>query len=44
VLLYFYRRGVQDKKSITFRDKDVPVVPTPEQMALLHAEEVVVPD
>ena len=40
VLLYFYRRVVQDKAKITFRDRDVPTMPTPEQMALLHEEEV----
>ena len=44
VLLFFYRRAVQDKKPITFRDTDVPTVPSPEEMALLHAEEAVVPD
>jgi amino acid transporter len=44
VLLFFYRRAVQDKKPITFRDKDVPTVPSAEDMALLHAEKVVVPD
>jgi amino acid transporter len=43
VLLYFYRRGVQDKQPITFADKDVPTVPDAEEMALLHAEETVVP-
>jgi amino acid transporter len=43
VLLFFYRRAVQDRKPITFRDKDVPTMPSPEEMALLHAEEVVVP-
>ena len=40
VLLYFYRRAVQDKAKITFRDRDVPIVPNAEQMALLHEEEV----
>jgi len=40
VLLFFYRRAVQDKAKITFRDRDVPTMPTPEQMALLHEEEV----
>ena len=44
VLLFFYRRAVQDKKPITFRDTDVPSVPSAEEMALLHAEQVVVPD
>jgi amino acid transporter len=40
VLLYFYRRVVQDKAKITFRDADVPTMPNAEQMALLHEEEV----
>lgn len=40
VLLYFYRRAVQDRKPITFRDTDVPTMPNAEQMALLQAEEV----
>jgi amino acid transporter len=44
VLLFFYRRAVQDKKPITFRDTDVPAVPSADEMALLHAEKVVVPD
>ncbi len=39
VLLYFYRRAVQDRKPITFRDKDVPTMPNAEQMALLKAED-----
>ena len=38
VLLYFYRRMVQDKEKVTFRE-DVPTEPTPEQMALLREEE-----
>jgi amino acid transporter len=38
VLLYFYRRAVQDKQPITFRDADAPTTPTAEQLALLQAE------
>jgi amino acid transporter len=37
VLLYFYRRMVQDKQKVTFRE-EVPAEPTPEQMALLREE------
>ena len=40
VLLYFYRRIVQDKSRITFRE-EVPTEPSPEQMALLREEEAV---
>ena len=40
VLLYFYRRAVQDKAKITFRDRDVPVMPNEEQMKLLQEENV----
>ena len=40
VLLFFYRRAVQDKAKITFRDTDVSLVPNEEQMKLLHEEEV----
>lgn len=40
VLLYFYRRAVQDRKRITFRDADAPTMPNAEQMALLEAEGV----
>jgi len=40
VLLYFYRRAVQDKAKITFRDRDVPTMPNEEQMALLREESV----
>jgi hypothetical protein len=40
VLLYFYRRIVQDKQKITFRD-EVPQMPSPEQMALLRQESAV---
>jgi hypothetical protein len=42
VLLFFYRRAVQDRKPITFRDLDVPTVPTEDQMRLLREE--VMPD
>jgi amino acid transporter len=41
VVLFFYRRIVQDKAKVTFREQ-VPTEPTPEQMALLR-EEVAVP-
>jgi amino acid transporter len=37
VLLFFYRRIVQDKSKVTFRE-EVPSQPTPEQMALLRQE------
>ncbi len=37
VLLFFYRRVVQDKSKVTFRE-EVPSQPTPEQMALLRQE------
>jgi amino acid transporter len=40
VLLYFYRRIVQDKSKVTFRE-EVPAQPSPEQMALLREEEAV---
>jgi len=40
VLLYFYRRLVQDKSRIVFRE-EVPTEPSPEQMALLREEETV---
>jgi amino acid transporter len=39
VILFGYRRIVQDKSKITFRE-EVPKMPTPEQMALLTAEAV----
>ena len=42
VLLFFYRRAVQDRKPITFRDMDVPTVPSEDQMRLLREE--VMPD
>ena len=38
VLLFFYRRAIQDKQPITLRDKDVSAMPTEAQMALLQAE------
>jgi hypothetical protein len=41
VLLYFYRRIVQDKQKVTFRD-EVPKMPSAEQMALLRQEATVV--
>jgi len=40
VLLYFYRRIVQDKSRITFREQ-VPTEPSAEQMALLREEDAV---
>jgi amino acid transporter len=40
VLLFFYRRLVQDKTPITFREQ-VPAEPSPEQMALLREEAAV---
>jgi amino acid transporter len=40
VLLYFYRRVVQDRAKITFRDRDVPTMPNAEQMRLLQEEVV----
>jgi amino acid transporter len=43
VLLYFYRRIVQDKSRVTFREP-VPTMPSPEQMALLTEEETVTAD
>ena len=42
VALFFYRRIVQDKKPMTFRDLDVPTTPTEDQMRLLREE--VMPD
>jgi hypothetical protein len=42
VLLFFFRRLVQDKAKITFRE-EVPREPTAEQMALLQQEADVVP-
>jgi amino acid transporter len=40
VLLFFYRRIVQDKQKVTFRE-EVPTEPSPEQMALLGEEAAV---
>jgi amino acid transporter len=37
VLLFFYRRIVQDKQKVTFHE-EVPTEPSPEQMALLSEE------
>lgn len=38
VLLFFYRRAVEDKGKITFRDQNVPTMPSEAQMALLREE------
>jgi hypothetical protein len=43
VLLFFYRRIVQDKQKVTFREP-VPEMPSAEQMALLREEAAVVAD
>jgi hypothetical protein len=43
VLLFFYRRIVQDKQKVTFREQ-VPEMPSAEQMALLREEQVVAAD
>ena len=43
VVLYFYRRIVQDKAKVTFREQ-VSAEPTPEQMALLREEAAVTAD
>ena len=43
VLLYFYRRIVQDKQKVTFRE-EVPAEPSAEQMALLREEAAVPAD
>jgi hypothetical protein len=42
VVLFFYRRAVQDRKPITFRDMDVPTMPSEDQMRMLREE--VMPD
>jgi amino acid transporter len=42
VLLFFYRRAIQDRKPITLRDLDVPTVPTEDQLRMLREE--VMPD
>ena len=36
VILFFYRRVVEDKRPVTFRDPNVPVVPDEEQRAMLE--------
>jgi hypothetical protein len=43
VVLFFYRRIVQDKQKVTFRE-EVPTEPSPEQMALLREEATVAAD
>jgi amino acid transporter len=43
VLLFFYRRIVQDKQRVTFRE-EVPDMPSAEQMALLREEATVAAD
>jgi amino acid transporter len=43
VLLFFYRRIVQDKQRVTFRE-EVPTEPSAEQMALLREEAAVATD
>ena len=43
VLLFFYRRIVQDKSRMTFRE-EVPTEPSAEQMALLTQEAAVAVD
>lgn len=43
VVLYAYRRIVQDKSRITWREQ-VPQMPTPQQMVLLNQEEAVPAD
>jgi amino acid transporter len=43
VLLFFYRRIVQDKRKVTFRE-EVPDMPSAEQMALLREESAVTAD
>ena len=40
VLLFFYRRAIQDRARITFHDENVPTMPSEEQMALLREETV----
>jgi amino acid transporter len=42
VLLFFYRRAVEDRKPITFRDRDVPVLPSEDELRMLREE--VMPD
>jgi amino acid transporter len=43
VILFFFRRIVQDKSHVTFRE-EVPTMPSPEQMALLAQEAAVAAD
>jgi hypothetical protein len=43
VVLYFFRRVVQDKQPVTFREQ-VPDRPSAEQMALLTQEAAVAVD
>jgi amino acid transporter len=43
VVLFFYRRIVQDKQKVTFRE-EVPTEPSAEQMALLREEAAVTVD
>jgi hypothetical protein len=43
VVLFFYRRLVQDKSHVTFRE-EVPQMPSPEQMRLLTEETTVAAD
>jgi amino acid transporter len=43
VVLFFYRRLVQDKSRVTFRE-EIPEMPSPEQMALLTEEATVAAD
>ena len=38
VLLFFYRRIVQDRKPLTFHDENVPTMPSEDQMRLLREE------
>ena len=40
MLLFFYRRIVQDKAKLTFRDTNVATMPNAEQMELLREEAV----
>jgi amino acid transporter len=38
VLLFFYRRAVQDRRPISFRDTHVPTMPSEDQMRMLREE------
>jgi amino acid transporter len=42
VLLFLYRRIVQDKAKVTFRE-EIPTEPSPEQLALLREEATITP-